>query len=264
MLTTVNDILCYIETIAPPYMQENWDNVGLLCGNRNDRVTKILVALDPFEHVCREAAQWGAELIVTHHPIIFQALKSVTEDTSVGCGIRTLIRNDISAINAHTNLDQAPGGVNDVLAQTLGLENVQVIDTCGVDEEGRAWGLLRCGEVNKQELPAFLADVKEKLCCEGLRYVDGGKSVHKVAVGGGACAGELRAAIKAGCDTFVTSDVKYNQFWDARDLGVNLIDAGHFHTENPVVAVLAEKIAAAFPDVEVKISEKHHDCMKFY
>ena len=264
MLTTVNDILCYIETIAPPYMQENWDNVGLLCGNRNDRVTKILVALDPFEHVCREAAQWGAELIVTHHPIIFQALKSVTEDTSVGCGIRTLIRNDISAINAHTNLDQAPGGVNDVLAQTLGLENVQVIDACGVDEEGRAWGLLRCGEVNKQELPAFLADVKEKLCCEGLRYVSGGKSVHKVAVGGGACAGELRAAVKAGCDTFVTSDVKYNQFWDARDLGVNLIDAGHFHTENPVVAVLAEKIAAAFPDVKVKISEKHHDCMKFY
>jgi dinuclear metal center YbgI/SA1388 family protein len=263
-MTTVADILQYIETLAPRSMKMDWDNVGLLCGSHNDKVTKILVALDPFEHVCQEAAEWGAELIVTHHPIIFQALKSVTDDTSVGRGIRTLIRHDISAINAHTNLDQAPGGVNDVLAGTLGLENVQVIDACGVDEEGRQWGLLRSGEVNKQKLTTFLADVKEKLHCEGLRYVDGGKSVHKVAVGGGACAGELRAAVKAGCDTFVTSDVKYNQFWDARELSVNLIDAGHFHTENPVVAVLAEKIAAAFPDVEVKISEKHHDCMKFY
>lgn len=263
-MTTVNDILQYIETIAPSYMQENWDNVGLLCGNRNALVTKILVALDPFEHVCKEAAEWGAELIVTHHPIIFQALKSITDDTSVGRGIRTLIRNDISAINAHTNLDQAPGGVNDVLAQTLGLENIQVIDACGVDEEGRQWGLLRCGEVKQQALEDFLGTVKEKLHCEGLRYVNGGKPVRKIAVGGGACAGELRAAVKAGCDTFVTSDVKYNQFWDAKELDVNLIDAGHFHTENPVVAVLAEKLQAAFPELEVKISEKHNDCMRFY
>lgn len=263
-MTTVNDILQYIETIAPPYMQENWDNVGLLCGSKSAPVTKILVALDPFEHVCREAAEWGAELIVTHHPIIFQALKSITDDTSIGRGIRTLIRHDISAINAHTNLDQAPGGVNDVLAQTLGLENIQVIDACGVDEEGRQWGLLRCGEVKQQALENFLGAVKEKLHCEGLRYVNGGKPVRKIAVGGGACAGELWAAVKAGCDTFVTSDVKYNQFWDAKELDVNLVDAGHFHTENPAVAVLAEKLRAAFPDLEVKISEKHNDCMKFY
>ena len=263
-MTTVNDILQYIETIAPAYMQENWDNVGLLCGSKSAPVTKILVALDPFEHVCREAADWGAELIVTHHPIIFQALKSITDDTSIGRGIRTLIRHDISAINAHTNLDQAPGGVNDVLAQTLGIENIQVIDACGVDEEGRQWGLLRCGEVKQQALENFLGAVKEKLHCEGLRYVDGGKPVHKIAVGGGACAGELRAAVKAGCDTFVTSDVKYNQFWDAKELDVNLVDAGHFHTENPAVAVLAEKLRAAFPELEVKISEKHNDCMKFY
>ena len=264
MSVSVGEVLKAINTFAPFELAEEWDNIGLLAGSEDMQVSGILCALDLNMMVIDEAIEKGANLIVTHHPIIFQALKSVTEDTSVGCGIRTLIRNDISAINAHTNLDQAPGGVNDVLAQTLGLENVQVIDAWGVDEEGRAWGLLRCGEVNKQELPAFLADVKEKLCCEGLRYVSGGKSVHKVAVGGGACAGELRAAVKAGCDTFVTSDVKYNQFWDARDLGVNLIDAGHFHTENPVVAVLAEKIAAAFPDVEVKISENHHDCMKFY
>ena len=263
-MTTVGEILQYMESIAPRYMKMDWDNVGLLCGSRNDRVTKILVALDPFEHVCEEAAQWGAELIVTHHPIIFQALKSITDDTSIGRGIRVLVKHDISAINAHTNLDQVPGGVNDVLAATLGLENIQVIDACGVDEEGRAWGLLRCGNAPKQPLEAFLRLVKAQLGCDGLRYVDGGKPVHKVAVGGGACASELRAVAKAGCDTFVTSDVKYNQFWDAKELGINLIDAGHFHTENPVVAVLAKKLQEKFQELEVKISEKHNDCMKFY
>ena len=94
--------------------------------------------------------------------------------------------------------------------------------------------------------------------------MDGGKPVRVVAVGGGSCSGELMDAFDAGCDTFVTADIKYNQFWDARALGMNLIDAGHFATENPVVAVLAEKIAAAFPGIQVKISETHRDCMKFY
>ena len=94
--------------------------------------------------------------------------------------------------------------------------------------------------------------------------MDGGKPVRLVAVGGGHCSDELMSAFEAGCDTFVTADIKYNEFWDAQALGMNLIDAGHFATENPVVAVLAEKIAAAFPEVQVKISETHRDCMKFY
>lgn len=263
-MTTVADILNYMETLAPRYMKMDWDNVGLLCGSKATPVTKILVALDPFEHVCQEAADWGAELIVTHHPIIFRPLPNVTDETSIGRGIMVLCRNGISAINAHTNLDQAPGGVNDVLARVLGLENVEVIRPCGVDENGESWGLLHCGDTAEQSLEAFLGHVKDRLGCQGLRYVSGGKPVRKVAVGGGSCADGMLDALRAGCDTFVTADVKYNQFWDAHDLGLNLIDAGHFQTENPIVSVLAEKIAAAFPDVEVKISEKHGDCMKFY
>ena len=97
-----------------------------------------------------------------------------------------------------------------------------------------------------------------------MRYVNSNKYVRKVAVGGGSCAGAMLDALDAGCDTFVTADVKYNQFWDARDLGLNLIDAGHFHTENPIVPVLAEKIAAAFPKIQVEISKTHTDCMNFY
>ena len=263
-MATVQDILTFVETLAPRSMKMDWDNVGLLCGSRSAQVTKVLVALDPFEHVCREAAELGAELIVTHHPLIFQALKSVTDETSIGRGIMELCRHGISAINAHTNLDCAPGGVNDTLAKALGLQEIAVVNPSGVDAGGNEWGLLRCGEITQCALPDFLAHVKAALGCDGLRYVDGGKTVRKVAVGGGSCAGGMLEALDAGCDTFVTADIKYNQFWDAQDLGLNLIDAGHFHTENPVVAVLAAKIAAAFPDVEVKISRTHADCMKFF
>ena len=263
-MTTVGDILSYLETLAPRSMKMDWDNVGLLCGGKNRPVTKILVALDPFEGVCREAAGWGAELILTHHPLIFQPLKAVTDDTAIGRAVQLLCAKGISAINAHTNLDCAPGGVNDCLASRLGLKEVRVIAPSGVDALGRPWGLLRQGVVEKQALSDFLPHVKAALRCDGLRYVDGGKPVERVAVGGGACASELLEAVQAGCDTFVTADVKYNQFWDAHDLGLNLIDAGHFATENPVVSLLAAKLTEQFPGISVKISETHRDCMKFF
>lgn len=257
-MATVADILQFIETLAPRSMKMDWDNVGLLCGSKNAPVTKVLVALDPFEDVCHEAAEIGAQLIITHHPLIFQAPKAITDETSIGRSIMFLCRHGISAINAHTNLDQAPGGVNDVLAEKLGLKNVEIVNP----KDGV--GLMRCGDVTEQSLESFLAAVKECLGCDGLRYIGSGKSVHKVAVGGGSCAGGMMEVLAAGCDTFVTADVKYNQFWDAHDLGLNLIDAGHFHTENPVVAVIAEKIAAVFPEIQVEISKTHTDCMKYY
>ena len=255
-MATVADILAFVETLAPRELKMDWDNVGLNCGRRNADVTKILVALDPFEHVCAEAAQWGADLLVTHHPLIFRPIPMVTDDAAITRGLMTLIRHDISHICAHTNLDCAEGGVNDALASVLELTNVEKLGAYG--------GMMRCGEVPEQTLTDFLSFVKDKLHCDGLRYCDGGKPVRKVAVGGGACSDGLYDAICAGCDTFVTSDVKYNNYWDAKEQGLSIIDAGHFHTENPVVSVLAEKIAAAFPDVEVKISESHWDCMKYY
>lgn len=255
-MITVDDILKYVETLAPRELKMDWDNVGLNCGSRSTPVTKIMVALDPFEHVCQEAAQWGADLLVTHHPLIFRPIPMVTDDAAITRGLMELVRHNISHICAHTNLDCAPGGVNDTLAATLGLKNTEPLGAYG--------GMMRCGEVPEQSLAAFLAFVKEKLHCDGLRYCDGGKPVHKVAVGGGACSDGLYDAVLAGCDTFITADVKYNNFWDAKEQGLSLIDAGHFATENPVVAVLAEKIAAAFPEIEVKIAETHADCMKYY
>ena len=255
-MATVADILKFVETLAPRELKMDWDNVGLNCGSRSAPVTKILVSLDPFEHVCQEAVQWGADLLVTHHPLIFRPIPMVTDDAAITRGLMELIRHDISHICAHTNLDCAPGGVNDALAAALGLKNVESLGAYG--------GMMRCGDVPEQTLNEFLGFVKGKLHCDGLRYCDGGKPVRKVAVGGGACSDGLYDAICAGCDTFVTSDVKYNNYWDAKEQGLSIIDAGHFHTENPVVAVLADKIAAAFPDIDVKISETHTDCMKYY
>lgn len=263
-MTKISDILQYLETIAPSHMKMDWDNVGLLCGDEAHAVKKILVALDPFWDVCQEAADIGADLIVTHHPLIFRPVSSVTEQNSVGKCIRFLIQKDIAAVNAHTNLDCAPGGVNDCLALTLGLREISVLEPQGLDALGRPWGLLRAGYVVEMPLDRFLEQVQKNLGCPGIRYAEGGKTVRHVAVGGGACADELQAVKKAGCDTFVTSDVKYNQFWDAQDIGLNLIDAGHFYTENPVCRYLVEKLAGQFPGIVVELSKNHGDCMKFY
>jgi len=261
-MITVKDVLDCVQTLAPTYMKESWDKVGLNCGRLSAPVTRVLVALDPFAAVCKEAKEIGAELLVTHHALIWQP-GFVTDESQWGKNALYLIENGIAHLNAHTNLDCAPGGVNDTLAQTLGLRNIQVVSPAGTDSQGNEYGLLRMGEVSEQSLDCFMGVVKENLGCQGLRYVSCGKPVSKVAVGGGACAGYIQQAASAGCDTFVTADVRYNQFWDAQDLGINLIDAGHFHTENPVCAILAKAISAAFPELTVVISKNHKDTMNY-
>ena len=256
-MITVSDVMEFMQTLAPKELKMDWDNVGLNCGSSKAPVTQILVALDPFEHVCREAVEVGADLLVTHHPLIFRPWPMVTDDAAISRGLMELVRHGISHFCAHTNLDCADGGVNDVLAATLGLTDITKVPTDKM-------GMLRMGFVSEQPLADFLPVVKENLGCAGLRYWDGGKPVHKVAVGGGACSGALYDVIQAGCDTLVTSDVKYNEYWDAYEQGLNLIDAGHFHTENPVCAVLAEKLQQAFPESSVVLSKNHGDCTKFY
>ncbi len=265
-MRTVNEIKAALFEIAPAYMKENWDNVGLLCGRGNQEVETVLVALDPFPEVAWEAKERGAQLLVTHHPLIFPpagSFHAVNDESIVGQTILELAENKIAAVNIHTNLDSAPGGVNDVLAETLGLTNIQVLAPVGEDGQGRAYGLGRYGDVAPCELSFFLPFVKERLSCGGLRYVNGGKLVKRVAVGGGSCGEFLRDAVKCGCDTFITADVKYNQFADAKELGVNLIDAGHFPTENPVCKYLAEQLRECFPELRILESEANRDCVQF-
>lgn len=261
-MTTVSDIYNYIKTLAPEYMAEDWDHVGLLCGRADREVKRVLIALDPFRAVCEEAKTRDCQLLLTHHACLWE-LKAVNDQTQMGRNLLFLVENGISAVNAHTNLDFAPEGVNDCLAKKLGLREIGVIDPIGTDARGRAYGLLRGGNTAACQPAAFAAFVKEKLGCEGVRFADGGKPIARVAVGGGSCAGLLSRVAELGYDAFVTADVKYNAFNDARDLGVTLVDAGHFETENPVCAYLAEKVRAAFPKIEVFLSEVHTDCIKF-
>lgn len=262
-MTTVYDIVRFMESIAPQSKKESWDNVGLLCGRKDRQVTTILVALDPFEDVAEEAVKLGADLIVTHHPLIFHPLYSLTDDTAIGRTAATLLRHDIAAFSAHTNLDIAPQGVGSCLARALGLEDISVIEPIEKTADG-VWGLLRKGTVAPQSLNDFLAHVKRALQAPAVRYAPASEKVHRVAVGGGACADEWKSALAAGCDTFVTADARYNDFWDARDAGLTLIDAGHFYTENPVCTYLQRILQEAFPEIRVVLSQVHRDCMKFY
>ncbi len=262
-MPTVADLLNFVQFLAPVYMKEKWDHVGLNCGRMDAPVCKVLVALDPFEAV-EEAIEMGADLLITHHALLWDP-GFITDQDSQGRRTLALIENHIAHINAHTNLDFAPGGVNDVLAQVLGLEDIQVLNPVGMDGFADPYGLLRVGYVPAgTTMENFMDTVKNALGCEGLRYVAANPCVCRVAVGGGGCAGYLKEAADAGCDTFVTADVKYNQFRDAYDLGLNLIDAGHFHTERPVLQTLAEAIAGEFPEIQVEISKKQMDPMKFY
>lgn len=257
-MTTVGQIEEYLNSRFPVERKESWDHVGLNCGRRNAPVTKVLVALDPFRESCREALDAGADLLVTHHALLWEP-GFITDDSAQGENALFLMSHNIAHFNAHTNLDVAPDGVNQVLARVLELDEIAVISDCGA-----SWGLLRKGTVPEQPLEAFLAHVKAALGCPGLRYVSGGKPVRRVAVGGGACADEMAQAQRAGCDTFVTADVKYNQFWDAEHLGLNLIDAGHYYTEVPVCRLLADTIREGFPGLPVQISKNQRDCMKFF
>lgn len=263
-MAEVRDIYRFLDEIAPFDTQEDFDNAGFLVGRGDREVKKVLVALDVTLEVAEEAVRLGAELIVAHHPVIFNPVKSVTDGTVTGRILLALTEGGVAAICAHTNLDAAHGGVNGCLARALELSDIGQLCQAGVDGKGRPYGIGRVGTVHRPGLSAgeYAAFVKEKLGSACVRFVDGGRPVEKVAVGGGACGSMLEDALALGCDTFVTADLKYNNFLDARAMGLNLLDAGHFPTENVVCAPLAARLAKAFPDMEVLLSQVHKEVYK--
>lgn len=262
-MTTVGEVFACLQGKAPFELQAGFDNAGFLVGREGAQVSKILVALDITEQVVAEAAEQGAQVIVSHHPVIFGGIQAVTDQTITGRVLLALAENGIAAICAHTNLDAVEGGVNDALALRLGLTGIGQLKQDGVDGQGRPFGIGRVGYVTEQPLYDFAMGVKQLLGANGLRLVDGGKPVHKVAVGGGACAGMMEDVLAQGCDTFVTSDVKYNHFLDAKAQGLNLIDAGHFPTEDVVCPVLQGWLSQQFPQVSVARSARHYEVFSY-
>lgn len=251
-MATVHEIEQRLFSWAPRESAMDWDNVGHLVGDPEQEVERILVALDITERVVQEAIDCGAQLIVSHHPVMNvrwheREMQTLRPDTRLGGVLTTLVKNDISAICMHTNLDAADGGVNDALAEKLGLLQTEYL----TDEKIGRVGTLKC----QIPLVEFTRFVVKSLGCNGLRYTDCGRPVHRVAVGGGACGEYIAQAIALGCDTFVTSDLRYHDFLDTKEL--NLIDAGHFPTEQVIVPELCRRLQAAFSAVSVSTSISH-------
>ena len=256
-MASVHDIEQALYELAPRELAAEWDNVGLLAGRRDRAVHKVLVSLDVTAAVAEEARQWGAELIAAHHPVIFHPVKRVTDQDPAGEILLRLAEHGIAAVCMHTNLDAAQGGVNDALAAALQLEEAAPLEGGG--------GIVRTGRLPwPVSVPDFLCAVQEALGAGGLRCTDGAKPISRVAVGGGACGEFLWAAAAAGCDAFVTADVKYNQFLDAAALGLTLVDAGHFPTEDVVCPVLARHLSERFPELAVRKSASHREVIQYY
>lgn len=260
-MATIKEIYQVIDHFGPFHTQMGFDNAGFLVGHGNRSVTKVLVALDITQQVVQEAKEMGVELIVSHHPVIFHPVKALTDETSTGAILLHLAEAGIGAICAHTNLDAVAGGVNDCLAKVLGLTEVEQLAQDGVDDQGQPYGIGRVGVAHTKGLSAmdYAAYVKERLGAASVRVVDSGKMVCRVAVGGGSCGSMLQEAVQMGCDTFVTADVKYDQFLEAKALGINLMDAGHFATENVVCAPLAAHLKQAMPELVVQVSQQHRE-----
>lgn len=254
----VKDILECLEAFAPYELAESWDNCGLMTGDRESKVKKVLCALDATEAVIQEAVDVQAQVVVAHHPLIFTSVHAVTEDDATGRALRLAIRNDIAVICMHTNADCAQGGVNDALAKALGLSGVINM------EAGENKMLGRVGNLPARMSPKIFAEyVKDCLDAGGVRYTDGGAPIRRVAVGGGACGKMMDAAKAKGADAFVIGDCSYDLMQRAQSIGLTLVDAGHFPTENPVATVFANHLGRCFPTIETMVSAVHRDCIQF-
>ena len=253
-MPTVGEIFDFLNTKAPVETKLDFDNVGLLVGSRDWSVGSVMLALEITGEVIAEAKAWGAGLVLSHHPLFFD-LKTVSSEVPQGKKAMDLLTGHMAAICMHTNLDAADGGVNDALAAALGLGDARPYEPEHICRLGSLPEAL--------PLPDFLRRTKERLGCAGLRYVDSGRPVCLVAVGGGSCGSMLEETARTGCDTFVTADVKHDQFLRARELSLNLIDAGHFNTENVVIPVLRDWLADEFPDLRLRIAA-HGQPEKYY
>lgn len=260
---TVRDVFDHLDKKAPCSIKLDFDNVGLLVGDEGRAVKKIVLALDITDEVIYEAAEEKADMIVAHHPLFF-SLKTVSSATPQGKRIIAMIENKIAGICMHTNLDAVSGGVNDALAETAGLTEIGPLEESGRDINGNFYGIGRVGILpEKKSLSEYLLFLKAALGTNGIRYYDAGRPVRMVAVGSGSCGEYLNIAAQKGCDTFISADIKYDYFLDAKQMGINIIDGDHFCTENVVLPVLESWLREAFPMIEIISSKKHCQPMKF-
>ena len=242
MSVTVGDVYRAIDAFAPFALAEEWDNAGILAGSEDSEVRRILCALDLNPKVIEEAQRLGANLIVTHHPIMFRGRRNLREDDAEGRTLCALVRSGIALIAAHTNFDNAVPGVNDALAAKLGLTDVEALD------HG-----MRVGTPKERTLGAFCERASEMLGAPIRRYGEPEREIRRVAVLGGAGGDFAELARAAGADVYLTGEIAHHKAWDAYLSGVGILEAGHAATELPAVEMLAEGLQKAANGVQWKV-----------
>lgn len=254
----VSDIVQELEKLAPPELAEPWDNVGLMVGDMEQPVKNIFVCLDVTSENVEQAAAFGADLILSHHPLIFSPVKRIVESDVSGGILRRLITKNISVYSMHTNFDKADGGMNDLLAEKLGLTQIRkyTAEEC-LNENGKPSDAI--GRIGVLPTPVSMGDyteqVKTSLNCFSIRSIgEADEQVHSVALCSGAGGDFIYTAYRAGADVYVTSDVRHHEAQLAQELGMNLIDAGHFETENIICDFLRDYLFEKFEDVNVRTS----------
>lgn len=237
-MTTIREIDEYMSKLAPKELSEPWDNDGvMLCGNTDRAVNTAVVCLELNLEAIKYAVQKGADVIISHHPFIFRPLKSI--GSGYYSQMELLFKNSISVLSYHTRFDKAQGGVNDILAATLGLKDITV--HC----EFLRCGSLEC-EMNGEQLATYL---KAKLGLDSMKaYFEKDAKIKRVSVCGGAGKDFLRDAAEIS-DAYISADFSHNTFIDAKELGVAIFDAGHYHTENPAARKLCRDLCENFSDV---------------
>lgn len=256
VMYTVKDILTLMDEVAPMKNLHKGDNSGLLAGSPEAAVTKVLFALDITCEVVREAAAKGAEVIVSHHPVIYHPLYTL-DDKNPAC---LAFKHGIACVCFHSPLDMADGGINDIifdmLTPSLGLKKKSVLEP--VHPDGRGYGFV-CS-VGAEVMPSELGKLlKEIFGCTIVRYTDSGKPIKTLAFCSGGGGSDLPLAIAADADAYITGDVKHDQWITARNSGIALYDCGHFHTEDIVIPYLIKRFGEAYPGLEAIRAEADTD-----
>lgn len=250
MSLKVKDVIKIMETIAPPKLAESYDNVGLMVGDKDGEVTKILVALDVTLEVINEAIEKQCNLILTHHPILFLKPKTITTDTLLGKKIIKLIENKINVYSSHTNLDAVENGLNDIATELLGYDNHRVLEV-NKSIENNNNGVGRVIKVNSPlTLIELCNKIKEKYNAPFVRYAGNkDKEIKTIALINGSGEDYFSLAAKSGCDCIITGDTSYHHVSDIVEDNIAVIDAGHFITEWPAMKLIGKKLNNIIKDM---------------
>ena len=248
-----------METLAPLRLAEEWDNVGLLVGNRKKHVTNVMTCLTITPASCAEAIEKEAELVIAHHPLPFRPLKRLTTDTTAGSMLLDMIKTDIAIYSPHTSFDSALTGINQQIASGLGLEQVEMLNP--LEEDVDQLGSGRIGSLPaKVSIRDFCETVKSFFGIPQLQYV--GKpdqNVSKVAIACGSAGQFMQQAIRKGCDAFVTGETNFHTCLEAEATGTLLVLPGHFATERFALEWLAQQIKSELPELNVWASNAETD-----